>query len=222
RAVTAMLLHNYKPYDNRVANHYISAMGRMLAMHSHRPCTFSGYSFLIIDTLEPASFSASGGFVLISRGLLRCCPNEDAVAAVLAHEIAHVQQQHTLNLIKKSRLVPPKEQSSKQLSETLAGTANNIVSAITNSGHARKREREADRIAIQILKRTGFNPTGMQQFLQQLNKHHHGMPETKEHKTVHTDPNVRLKEIDPLIRDFETIKESIKRKARFDKSLTGI
>ena len=43
-----------------------------------------------------AAAAAPGGFVFVSRGMIRCCESEDALAAVLAHEIAHVRWQHGL------------------------------------------------------------------------------------------------------------------------------
>ncbi len=42
--------------------------------------------------------------IFITRGMLRCCRNEAAVAAVLAHEIGHVESKHGLQAIKKSRV----------------------------------------------------------------------------------------------------------------------
>ena len=99
RAVAATVLSKYKPYDISAGNEYLNVLGQGLALSSDRPETFGGYHFLIMDSDEINAFSAPGGLVLVSRGLIRCCPNEDALAAVLAHEIGHVEKQHGLRAI---------------------------------------------------------------------------------------------------------------------------
>ena len=96
RAVGASLLDQYPPYENRDANLYVNTMGQALAQVSDLPETFNGYHFLILDTNEINAFAAPGGLIFVSRGMLRCCRTEDAVAAVLAHEIGHYQKKHII------------------------------------------------------------------------------------------------------------------------------
>jgi beta-barrel assembly-enhancing protease len=68
------------------------------------PETFGGYHFLILDSDEINAFAAPGGLIFVTRGMLRCCDSEDAVAAVLAHEVGHVQHQHGIQTIRKPAL----------------------------------------------------------------------------------------------------------------------
>ena len=75
---------------NAQANDYLNLLGQALALASDRPETFGGYHFLVLDSDEINAFATPGGLIFVTRGMLRCCRNEDAVAAVLAHEIAHV------------------------------------------------------------------------------------------------------------------------------------
>ncbi|MCX8107663.1 MAG: M48 family metalloprotease, partial [Verrucomicrobiae bacterium] len=96
RAVAATILKTYRPYEDETANRYLTVLGQALALASDRPETFCGYHFLILDTDEINAFAMPGGLIFVSRGLLRCCKHEDAVAAVLAHEIGHVECQHGL------------------------------------------------------------------------------------------------------------------------------
>lgn len=104
RSVAATVLNAYKPFDRDAANEYLNLLGQTLAQASDKPETFGGWHFLILDTDEINAFSAPGGLVMISKGMIRCCKTEDALAAVLAHEIGHVQNQHGLKAIKKGRL----------------------------------------------------------------------------------------------------------------------
>jgi len=104
RSVAATVLEAYKPYDRASLNQYLTVLGQTLAQYSDKPETFGGYHLLVLETDEINAFAAPGGLILVSRGLLRCCRSEDALASVLAHEIGHVQNQHGLRAIKRGRL----------------------------------------------------------------------------------------------------------------------
>ena len=83
RTIGAVITSKYKVYQNNSATDYINVMGQGLSKFSDMPETFGGYHFLVLDSDEINAFAAPGGFIFISRGLLRCCKDEDAVAAVL-------------------------------------------------------------------------------------------------------------------------------------------
>lgn len=96
RAVAATILKQYRPWNHPAANAYVNKVGQSLALVSDAPQTFGGYHFLVLDSPEINAFAAPGGLILVSRGLLACCGSEDELAAVLAHEISHVQLKHGL------------------------------------------------------------------------------------------------------------------------------
>jgi beta-barrel assembly-enhancing protease len=77
RTVAATVLTIYKPWDNPKANEYLNTLGEGLSLASVLPETFTGYHFLIMDTDDINAFGAPSGFVLVSRGLLRCATTED-------------------------------------------------------------------------------------------------------------------------------------------------
>ena len=164
RTVGAVIINKYKPYHNQIANAYINLLGQTLASASDMPETFNGYHFSILDSDEINALAAPGGLIFITRGMLRCCRNEDAVAAVLAHEIGHVQFKHGLQAIKKSRitsaLVTIGTESAKtfgkedlaRLTATFEDSISDITSTLVNNGYARNFERQADIAAVTILK----------------------------------------------------------------------
>jgi beta-barrel assembly-enhancing protease len=104
RTFTAQLLAKYPAYDVPVVNSYLNSLGQSLAMLSDMPETFGGYHFLALDSDDVNAFGAPGGFVVVTRGMLRCARTEEEVAAILAHEIGHVSRRHALNAINKSRI----------------------------------------------------------------------------------------------------------------------
>ena len=233
RSVAATILSSYSAFDNKAANDYLNTLGQALALSSDKPETFGGYHFLVMDTDEVNAFAAPGGLILISRGMLRCCKNEDEVAAVLAHEIGHVQLEHGLRAIKKSRWTSAftilgteaaKNLGGQQLAElttVFEGSITDITDTVVNSGYARKLEREADASAITILMRVGYNPRGLCNMLTAMGKRL-GHDDRGFAKT-HPAPADRVADIEKLLTaKASPIRLNKKRDARFSKALKNI
>ena len=87
RSVAAVILTKYQPYPNQPANQYLNLLGQTLAQASDMPEIFRGYRFLVLNSDEINAFATPGGQIFVTRGLLRCCRNEDAVAAIRDEEI---------------------------------------------------------------------------------------------------------------------------------------
>ena len=81
RAVGATLVTRYKPWRRESAEQYLNVMGQALAQFSDLPQTFGGYRFMVLDSDEVNAFAAPGGLIFVTRGMLRCCPDEDSAAA---------------------------------------------------------------------------------------------------------------------------------------------
>ena len=232
RAVAASLLKSNKPYDNPVLNQYLNVLGQTLAAVSDKPETFGGYHFMAMDTPEVNAFAAPGGLILVSRGLLRCCKNEDALAAVLAHEVGHIQGEHAINAIRKSRLTSAfttlateagknlAGEQVAQLTTAMEGSISDITSTLVNSGFARKYENEADATAVAIMKRIGYNPAGLRDMLAEMETRMKS-DEAGFAKT-HPDPKDRIASITPLLKDCGPVVTPRERQARFDKAMAGI
>jgi predicted Zn-dependent protease len=105
RGVSALIMRKYPLYrGSPELTHYLNIVGNTLAARSSQPEIFSGYHFAILDTAEVNALSAPGGFIFISRGFLKLIADEEALAGVLAHEIAHVVKRHGVNAISQAHL----------------------------------------------------------------------------------------------------------------------
>ncbi|HPS09259.1 MAG TPA: M48 family metalloprotease [Kiritimatiellia bacterium] len=210
RSVAATVLATYRPYDQAALNQYLTVLGQTLAQYSDKPETFGGYHFLVIETEEVNAFAAPGGLILVSRGLLRCCRSEDALAAVLAHEIGHVQNQHGLRAIKKGRLNAALTtlaveagknlagESLAEVTKAFEGSITDISSTLMNSGYARTLEHDADAAAVQILSRAGYNPKALVDMLGQM-KTRIGVETGRGFGKTHPSPDVRIEHVRTLI-----------------------
>lgn len=73
---------------------YVNLVGLTVSMESDRPETYKGYFFGVLQSDAINAFAAPGGFIFVTTGALKKMENEDELAGVLAHEIAHVNLRH--------------------------------------------------------------------------------------------------------------------------------
>jgi beta-barrel assembly-enhancing protease len=232
RTVGAQILAKYRPYNDQASNYYINQIGQTLALGSKRPATFGGYHFLIQNTNEINALAAPGGLIFVTRGLLRCCPNEDAVAAVLAHEIGHVQHLHGLQAIHKSRvttaLTTIGAESAKtfgdkkvaELTQTFEESIGDITKTLINNGYSRGFEREADQAAITIMQNIGYNPNGLTAMLRKMEQRL--KPGGLDFAKTHPTPASRIDEIEEIIGPYVRPRQPTARWRRFQKALGRI
>ena len=152
RSVGAVVLAKYRAYDNDQVNQYVNLLGQTLAQASDLPGIFGGYHFLVLNSDDINAFATPSGLVFVTRGLMRCCRNEDALAAVLAHEIGHIQLRHGMQAIEKARVTEAlttlaaegaKTFGSREvaaLTQTFGGTITDITNTLINNGYARSSE----------------------------------------------------------------------------------
>jgi predicted Zn-dependent protease len=234
RSVAATLLGRYKPYDDANLNHYVNVLGQTLSRYSSKPETFGGYHFLVFDADEVNAFAAPGGLILVSKGLLKCCSNEDELAAVLAHEIGHVQNEDGLRAISKSRLTSAltilasegaKNLGGEQLAqvtEAFEGSVNDITQTLVVNGYSRRQERQADEAAVSILKAVGYDPDGLIGMLNQMSMRlGHSRGGIGFAKT-HPDPLDRVADVQRLIGSYRPVAELPERQIRFDRAMAGL
>jgi predicted Zn-dependent protease len=231
RTVAATILSQNKPYDQKALTTYLNTVGQYLAMFSDKPETFGGYHFLVMDTPDINAFAAPGGLILVSRGMLRCCKNEEALAGVLAHEIGHVELNHGMQAIDKSRysavVTTLLAEGAKnlagsnvaELTKAFEGSISDITSKMVNSGYARKYEFQADKSAVTILQRAGYSPSGLVAMLQQMEKQL--KPGGHDFAKTHPAPADRITELTKLIGSTPAV-ESAARQARFNDNMRGL
>jgi predicted Zn-dependent protease len=232
RAVGATVVSKYKVYDQDRATEYINLLGQSLALASTKPETYGGYHFLILDSDEINAFAAPGGFIFLSRGMLRLCKSEDDVAAVLAHEIGHVELQHALRAIKGSRLTSALTtlavegaksfggEQLAQLTQAFEGSITDIAGTMMNSGYARKQENQADESAIRILKAMGYDARALPRVLAEMQRQL--KPERHDFAATHPPPQDRIKDLQKLIGSAPAVQIPAARQQRFARALGGV
>ena len=209
RSVTAMALQRYRPYDKPALTRYVNDVGQNVASHSNRALPYGGYRFLVVESDEVNAFAAPGGLILVTRGMLRTTQSEDELAAVLAHEVAHVQNRDGLKAIKTGRVNAAftvlaveagKSVGNAQVAEltrAFEGSITDITNTLMNDGYSRGLEYQADASAVQILKGAGYNPQALVDSLTKMQgvmaQHPGGFSQT------HPSPHDRIDHLKPLV-----------------------
>lgn len=157
---------------------YIQSLGYRLASHSDN--VEQSFTFFVVNNTAINAFAGPGGVIGINSGVILNSTNESELAAVMAHEIAHVTQRHLARAFEQQNLLSI---------PTAAATVGAIVLAVINpeagiaalSGvqglsaqnqinFTRANEEEADRLGMQILARADYNPRGMPGFFEVLQR----------------------------------------------------
>ena len=232
RTIGAIVLDKYKAYDNPVTNSYLNVLGQTLARFSDLPELFDNYHFLALDSSDINAFATPSGLVFVTRGMLRCCAHEGALAAVLAHEIGHVQQKHGLQAIEKDRITKATSivaiEGTKQLANsdvanltaTFEDSINDITSTMISSGYSRSSESEADQAAVTLLQRVGYNPTGLIDMLKIMSRKL--SPGGLDFAKTHPDPKDRMEELAQLTGKGPKPLLLPAQKKRFEVALKGV
>jgi predicted Zn-dependent protease len=157
---------------------YFEDMGYRLASNSDRPD--KDFTFVVINQDVVNAFAAPGGVIALFSGLILAADDENEVAGVLAHEIAHVTQQHLYRAIENQQamtiplalamlgLILIGGGSGEAIQGALMGGQAAAVQAQIN--FTRQNESEADRIGIQTLSMAGYNPIGMAEFFEKMGR----------------------------------------------------
>lgn len=107
---------------------------------------------------EANAFALPGGFLFVSRALLELCEfDEDEIAFVVAHEIAHVLRSHAVNRLLTSEIVQLLSRGTP-VRGVLQPVLSRLIRQLVTQGYSRRQEFEADKAAVQIARVAGYDP----------------------------------------------------------------
>ncbi|MDQ2702723.1 MAG: M48 family metalloprotease [Pseudomonadota bacterium] len=181
-AMTLSQLRNYGyTLDDPLIAAWLQSMGARLGAASDNPT--QRFTFFLLGDRQINAFATLGGYIGVNAGLVLAADREDEVAAVLAHEVAHVTQEHVL------RGVEAAQRDSIPILLAMLGaiaiaqgsggnSADDATMAALMSAqglmaqrqidYTRSNEAEADRVGIRTLARGGYDPDAMAGFFEQL------------------------------------------------------
>jgi len=219
RKVMKVIIENYELINDPMIVNYINEMGQKVV--SALPPQPFEYHFYVIKNDDYNAFATPAGHVFVNSGLLEAMENEEELAGILSHEIAHVVCRHISQKI---------ERAQKIGIATLAGIAAGILLGVGGSAaaanavtigsaaagqslelsYSRDDEFQADQIGLICLTEAGYNGKGLLSMLQKLrSKRWFGPDQIPTYLSTHPGTEERMSNIDTWLEQNKKTKAYI-------------
>lgn len=161
--LVTMIIRDAKRCDNAEGR---VALDRLIARLAAAQDTRYDFNVTVAKRGSVNAFAAPGGEVVILNGLLKEAQSPDELAGVLAHEMAHVIERHpTASAIRALGVSILLELVTGDGAGAAAGLAE-LGGVLLLFSYSRDNEREADRLAQDMLSRAGLKTTGLVDFFE--------------------------------------------------------
>ncbi len=154
-------------YRNKAAETLVAIIvGRLVAVSEDKQQV---YKITILNTPKVNAFALPGGYLYVTRGLLALANDKSELAAVIAHEMAHVASNHAILRNQKQASTDVGEQVvSEVLSDNIAGRIALAANQMKLSDFSKDQELQADAVGIRTLGNAGFDAHGAARFLETM------------------------------------------------------
>ncbi|MCG8611682.1 MAG: M48 family metalloprotease [Pseudomonadales bacterium] len=164
------LRRQVKTFDDPVVNQYLNDLVYRLIPNSE--LSDRSVQTIIVDSAQLNAFAVPGGIVGINAGLFLYANNEQEFSSVLAHELAHLSQRHFARSVERQQNNTPLALAGLLASIVIGAAAgpdaglavlagSQALSVQNQLSYSRQNEQEADRIGINTLYQSGFDPYAM-------------------------------------------------------------
>jgi len=164
---------DYGPLQDRGLNNYIDQTGKKISTLTHRP--HMPYSFRGVNAAYVNAYAFPGGSIAVTRGILIELNNEAELAALLGHEIGHVNSRHTAEQMSKGVLTNALIGGISTYAGTQVPGLGNLTSQLGMLGagallarYSRDNEREADALGLEYMVKAGYNSKGFVELMDML------------------------------------------------------
>jgi predicted Zn-dependent protease len=159
---------DYGPLQDKALNDYINSTGKNMGARTHRPTM--PYSFRGVNATYVNAYAFPGGSIACTRGVLLALDDEAELAALLGHELGHVNARHTGARMSKGILTQAAVAmagvavavgtDSSALGGLTAG-AGSIAAGALLAKYSRDDERQADALGMEYMVRSNYSTKGM-------------------------------------------------------------
>jgi Zn-dependent protease with chaperone function len=150
----AQLVPSLRLHPAGPANDLVRALGQRLTEGSRYR-----YQWLVADSPEINAFALPGGYVVVYTGLLKAAGSVDEVAGVLAHEVQHVEQRHSLKTMLHD--LGWRAVLALALGDVSGGVWGDLPAHLGSLAYGRDLERQADLEGLRALRRAGIAGDGL-------------------------------------------------------------
>ena len=175
----AALRGQVKTYEQPVIEQYLEQLVYSLAPYS--AVADREFRFVVLNSPELNAFAVPGSVVGINAGLFLHASSEQEFASVIAHELAHLSQRHYARRLEKQQLSTPLTLAGVLASVVIAATtgaeagiatlaSTQALSVEKSLSYSRQNEEEADRIGIETMYKSNYNPRAMPRMFERMLK----------------------------------------------------
>ena len=126
------------------------------------------YSFTVVKDDDVNAFSLPGGYVFLNDGLVKKTANDDELAGVIAHEVAHITARHAVKRFEGGVGLQILQLATLAARQGAAARGVSVAAQAAELAYARQDELEADRLGVKYATAAGFDPKGVLTFLEKL------------------------------------------------------
>ncbi len=155
-------------------NSYLSEVGRKMAPHTHRPGM--PYNFQVVNATYVNAYAFPGGTIAATRGILLKMNSEAELAALLGHEMGHVNARHTAEQMSKGQVTSLMLGLGTAIIGSkysdyadIAGQLGQIGAGMLLASYSRDNEREADALGNRYMVQAGYSTQGFVGLMEMLN-----------------------------------------------------
>ncbi len=169
---------DYGITQDKKLNQYIERTGKQMAARTHR--AHMPYSFQVVNATYVNAYAFPGGSIAITRGILLNLENEAELAALMGHELGHVNARHSAEQMSKGMLSQAVVGSLSAAADMagpgygqMASQLGQIGAGALLASYSRDNEREADALGLEYMTRSGYSSNGfvgLMDMLRSLNK----------------------------------------------------
>ncbi|OFZ20658.1 MAG: hypothetical protein A2X94_04050 [Bdellovibrionales bacterium GWB1_55_8] len=203
RQIAARLLGHFGAYESSPqALAYVNLVGQVIASQSGRPELQFRFGILNVDAIN--AYACPGGFIFVTKGLLKTVKSEAELAAALAHEVAHVNEKHMYN-----EIAPEKEMTSSEtlvrlmsrgksdIGGNLATMVDGGMKMLLEKGLGPEREQAGDRAGVLYAAAAGYDPLALRDLVKRME----GEAHTPNIGKTHPPFGERIAQLDKFIAD---------------------
>ena len=223
RELAARIVGKYGLYEDKNLTRYINLVGKSVSQYANRPEI--EFRFAVLNTDMVNAFAAPGGYVFVTNGALKAMEDEAELAAVLAHEVAHVAERH---IVKELNIKGSEESPTTGLARMMGGgtdvmrgvfteMVDRAVEILFEKGLKKQDEMDSDSIATMAITNAGYDPTALKRYLTKISG---GEKYTMTIVETHPSFNDRIKGLDAVLAENQlTDKKQSIVKERFNENV---
>lgn len=165
--MAAQVAQQYRLVNDPQVLSYVRSVGEKI--HAQTPLASRPFDFEVVEDPSVNAFSIPGGHVYVNTGLIKQADHSDMLAAVLAHETAHVVARHVLKQVEQQQEIGLI--GSILLGQNPSGVETLLAQILAGgviARFSRGDEKEADDLGLKYMTSAGYNPRGMLDMFQKL------------------------------------------------------